>query len=528
MKLKLHLHRTQSIILIFSLLLQGCSFPTRSNNATNSSRPNLILIITDDLDFHLGSIGYMQNLQKLIIAEGLSFNNFYVTTPLCCPSRVTFLRGQYPHNHGIFTNAPPSGGFDAFTSLDLESSTLATWLQAAGYRTVMLGKYLNGFPNKDDHFYIPPGWSEWYAPVRGKPYAGRDYQLNDNGKKVNFGDQPEDYLTDVLAQRAVNFIRNVSKESAPFFMYFSTYAPHEPARPAQRHQNLFNDIRAPQPPSFNEEDVGDKPEGIKGDPLLTQDEIIEINERYITRLRSMQAVDEMIAKLVQVLDKTNQLDNTYIVFTSDNGFHLGQHRLKKGKGTPYLEDIQVPFIVRGPEVVRGEVLDGYIVGNIDLAPTFAELAGIKYPEFVDGRSLVPLFTASRPPIASWRQALLLEQFKARNANETDSTDSDEDTFSDQIPDTSNNQELTLLRNELVEVLYLGLITPRYKFVEYGYGFRELYDLANDPYELNNIALSTNPEILEQFSAWLREYSACSTNGCKFVEEKPVPEIDKFN
>ena len=358
----------------------------------------------------------MPNLQKLLVQQGLSFDNFYVTDSICCPSRSTFLRGQYVHNHAIYTNVYPTGGFQKFFEDGLEASTLGVWLQPAGYRTVLLGKYLNEYPLKSDRLHVPPGWSEWYSPIKGKPYSGFNYVLNENGREVNYGDAPEDYITDVMTRKTLDFIRRTSAEVQPFFVYYSTFAPHEPPKAAYRHRDLFQDARAPQTPAFNEADVADKPSWIQGDPLLTDEEIIKLNELYIERLQSMQAIDEMIPQLIQVLEETGTLENTYIIFTSDNGYHLGQHRLKNGKGTAYLEDLQVPFVIRGPQVPQGDSLQGYVTGNIDFAPTIADLAGIIPPEFVDGRSLAPLLSNNRPGVANWRDGLLFEYFREEKSN----------------------------------------------------------------------------------------------------------------
>src|SRR3990172_1877511 len=318
-------------------------------------RPNIILILTDDLDAK--SISVMPQLKTLIADQGTTFTNFFVTYALCCPSRSSILRGQYVRNHQVLTNTPPSGGFEKFQAVGNDQSTIATWLKAAGYRTTLMG----------------------------------------------------DYLTDVLARKASDVIRRATRDGTPFFIYLATYAPHAPATPARRHANAFPNTTAPRPPSFNEADVSDKPAWVQDLPLLSPEQITRINEQYRVRLRSLLAVDDLLATLVDALQNTGRLGRTYILFTSDNGFHMGEHRMLMGKNTAYDEDIRVPLIVRGPAVPARRTLE-HLTLNIDLAPTFAELTGAAMPAFVDGRSLVRLLGATPPPLAQWRQAFLVEHY----------------------------------------------------------------------------------------------------------------------
>lgn len=461
-----------------------------------TDRPNILFILTDDLDAELGTISYMPHLQELLAAQGLTVADFFISQPLCCPSRATFLRSQYTHNHGIYRNDPPNGGFEEFYALQNESSTLATWLQAAGYRTVLLGKYLNGYPFPEDRTYVPVGWDEWYSAAKGSPFAGYTYTLNENGKQVDYnetGQGESQYMTDVLARKAGDFIKRSSAEQVPFFVYLSTYAPHVPVKPAPRHENLFPDLQAPRTGSFNEADVSDKPVGIRFDPLHSEDEIADMDAEYRARVQTMQAVDEMIAYLISMLKETNQLDNTYIIFTSDNGYHLGQHRLLNGKATPYEEDIHVPFIIRGPGIEANTILQGYLTGNVDFAPTIAELAGVIPPDYVDGRSMVQLLGAERPPVSEWRSGYLLE-FYGYNEQGADPN----------APAPAPE--------------YLGLRTQDYLYVEYQDGFIELYDLNTDPYQMENISATADKALLGQLSEWLRALSACAGRQCRVLDQ----------
>ena len=221
-------------------------FPKQSSTLTPTpipNRPNIILILTDDLD--TGSLGYIPNVKKYLGDDGVSFENYLVNVSLCCPSRASTLLGQYAQNTHIKQNRPPEGGFETFIALNLEEYTIALSLQKAGYRSALVGKYLNGYPNNVDKTYIPVGWDEWYSPVDGTPYQGYKYVMNENGILVPYGKHPEDYITDVLANKAMDFITRTVETDQPFFLYLATYAPHGPSIPAKRHNSLFKGLKVP-------------------------------------------------------------------------------------------------------------------------------------------------------------------------------------------------------------------------------------------------------------------------------------------
>ena len=196
----------------------------------------------DDLDARLDTLDYTPRIRTLLQEAGVTFENALVPVSLCCPSRVSLLRGQYVHNHQVLSNGPPDGGFQKATELNLEQTTLATLLQDAGYTTALMGKYLNGYPYTDALTYIPPGWNEFYSPSSDAAYFGFNYTLNANGTLVSYGSAPEDYMTDVLSRTAVNFITRTAGAGTPLFLYVNTYAPHGPSTPAPRHSGLFTDI----------------------------------------------------------------------------------------------------------------------------------------------------------------------------------------------------------------------------------------------------------------------------------------------
>src|SRR6202035_5260229 len=213
-----------------------------------SSRPNILLILTDDLDLQLHSLDYMPRVKALLADQGTTFSHFFVPLSLCCPSRASLLLGQYPHNHQIYTDYPPDGGFQKFRDMGYEPVTVAAALQAAGYRTAMAGKYLNGYPDAADPTYVPPGWNEWHVPANDNAYSEFNYELNEQGVLAMFGSATTDYLTDVLRARSNRFLRDSQARSQPFFLYAAPSAPHKPAVPAPRHQSLFANVRAPRTP----------------------------------------------------------------------------------------------------------------------------------------------------------------------------------------------------------------------------------------------------------------------------------------
>ncbi len=471
--------------------------------------PNIVMILTDDQDVQSGMLPYMPHLQELLAAQGTTFPNNYVPLSLCCPSRTTILRGQYPHNTGVLTNALPNGGFEKAYNENLEASTIATLLHGAGYRTALFGKYLNGYPDTATSTYIPPGWDEWYSAIAGDPYGEYNYTLNENTNPVKYGSSPSDYGTDVYLGKAVDFIQHAAATpDQPLFIYFAVYAPHAPYTPAPRHAGLFPGVTAPKFPSFNEADVGDKPAYISSRPLLTAKDITGIDDDFRMRLQALQAVDEAIAKLVDTLSTTGRLANTYLVFVSDNGYHMGEHRLPPGKYTPYETDLHVPLVIRGPGVAAGVVRSEY-TADLDLAATFADLAGVPPLSFFDGRSLRGLLKG--PPPASWRKAFLLEEF---GTGEFDP------------PDVGTSMREPLDAQDLVVApipSYFGFQAPGYKYVEYKSGEKELY-VAGDPYELTNVAARVDPAIAASLAAYLRTFQDCVGDACRSAEAAPPPPL----
>jgi N-acetylglucosamine-6-sulfatase len=476
-----------------------------------AARPNFVVILTDDQDLTLGSLDYMPRTRELIAQQGMTFSNYFVPLSLCCPSRATILTGLYPHNHKVYTNFPPDGGYERFDELRHERASLATALHAAGYRTALIGKYLNGYPGTEKSTYVPPGWDEWASPVAGSAYAAYRFTLNENGKTVKYGSKPEDYMTDVLAGKATAFVRGAAAPAGngkPFFLYLATYAPHKPATPAKRHAGLFPGLKAPRTPSFNEADVSDKPARIRALPKLDAGQIAAIDTIYRKQRLSLQAVDEMVAALVRALQETGQLANTYIVFTSDNGFHMGQHRLDQGKYTPYETDVHVPLLIRGPGVPAGGTASA-LAASVDLAPTLAELAGAKLTVDFDGRSLVPLLRGQIP--SDWRRMVLLEQFAfppapPRAGEALEPPDEQDAKAASDYP------------------AHAGVRTADFKFVAYATGEREVYDLRSDPDELANLRDRVGQAWLTRLSRMSQNLGKCAGATCRQLEARPVPAL----
>ena len=405
--------------------------------SVQNPRPNdIVLILTDDQRYDL--MGYMPLTDAALTAETVRFDQAVVTTSLCCPSRSSILTGQYAHNHGVLTNALPNGGASKFDP----SSTVATWLSQAGYRTALLGKYLNDYQRLSPA--VPPGWADFEAFVPPEFY---NYSLNENGTVTSYGAAPADYSTDVLTTKAEQFISGTNPRQG-LFLFLTPYAPHGPATPAPVDVGRFSSIPPWRPPSFDEADVSDKPAWIQALPRLTAARIATEDSFRLAQLESLQAVDRMVSRVVAALKQSGRWPHTLLVFSSDNGFSWGEHRWLHNKICPYEECIRVPLWIRAPGLAGRH--DASVVANIDLAPTIAEWARVPAPANVNGASLLPLLHLTGSP---WRTAILIEH------------------LGDPIPGIINSQ---------------GVRTTSFLYNEYVNGDRELYDLVLDPFELANV------------------------------------------
>lgn len=492
-----------------AFFVAGCSGGDRSAQEegaeASTDRPNIIFVLVDDLD--LASVQKMPQINSLLRDEGMSFEETFISHPLCCPSRSTILTGLYDHNHNVRGNTPPDGGFQKFLSEGHEEDAIGVRLQEGGYRTAFFGKYLNGY-TAEDPTHVPPGWDEWYGKLQEQKLY--NYSLNENGEEVSYGSEPEDFFTDVLSGKATDFVRQAAPEDQPFFAYVAPTAPHEPATPAERHNGAFAGEEAPRPPSFNEEDVSDKPTRIRNSDPLSEQEVSTIDNRYQKRLESMLAVDEMVASLVEELEAAGELDNTYIFFTSDNGFQQGEHRTRGGKDRPYEESVHVPLFVRGPGVTPGSEAEELVV-NTDFASTFAALAGTEFP--ADGRSLAPLLRGEESP--AWRSSVLLEKLPAEEGGGEGKA---KDKAKAKGKEGENKSGGLPKAGPGGSPAFEAIRTGTHKYVEYNDGEKELYDLEADPYELDNVYESADPFLVEDLETRLEALRDCSGEGCREAED----------
>jgi arylsulfatase A-like enzyme len=467
--------------------------------------PNIVVIVLDDLDATTTPFwDAMPQTNALLAGQGLQFTNAFATDPVCCPARATLLTGRYPHNTGVWDNSRPDGGFVAFVSSGAENDTIATRLDAAGYETALVGKYFNEYIVDPGH--VPPGWDEWFGLVTGY-YDGYTYLVNHNGGFELYGSDVDDYQTDVLSTQALAFLdAQELTDDRPFLLWLSPSAPHWVIPPAPRHAvNEFTDDDLPTHPNYDETDVGDKPTWLRdGVPPISAGLAGFLVTDHRTRMGSLLAVDEMIAALVQRLSTTGELDDTIIVFVSDNGYNLGAHRLA-AKQAPYEESIRVPMLMTGPGIPTGQQ-SASLVTHADLAPTLLDVAGLTWDD-TDGRSLVPLFAG---PPASWRDDFLVE-FKGTYG------------VSGGNFDTLAQVQAAIQAGKAVQVpTFRAVRNGQYAYIEW-YGTApheyELYDLVADPYQLDN--LLATPEGAAQYAsmtatlqARLEALGSCAAATCR--------------
>jgi arylsulfatase A-like enzyme len=441
---------------LFGVMLLGLVLTARaSGEAVSGVRaahdpvrpvPNIVLVMTDDQRWD--SLWAMPTVREALQGHSVTFENAFVVNPLCCPSRASVLTGKYSHSTGVYLNQTPNGGFGSFD----DSRTIATALDSAGYTTALIGKYLNGYGVDDKGArYVPPGWDRWVAFYGGNGYY--DYRLSEQGHVVAYGHRSDDYSTGVLGRKAEAFVETARQ---PFFLEFTPYAPHGPATPPTRYEHTFENISWWRPPSFNEADLSDKPRHIRQLGPLTKSRLRVVNVYRRRQLAAALAVDDAVARIIRALEKRRILTRTIIVFTSDNGVAWGEHPLSAGrKSVPYEEPIRVPLVVRYDPMTQGHArIEARMALNIDLAPTFADLAGLTF-DGADGRSLLPLLR--REQGVSWRTSFLVEHLV---------------------------EHLVGLPSRKIPT-YCAVRTERYKYILHQTGEEELYDLRRDPHELTN-------------------------------------------
>ena len=487
-----------AVFVLTSLLGALSVADARKVGGSGQAPPNVLVVMTDDET--VADMRVLPRIQKLIGDQGTTFTNNFVNYSLCCPSRATFLTGQYAHNHGVLFGS-------AFTSLD-SSNTLPVWLQDSGYHTGHIGKYLGGYgrPNAGGPGYVPPGWTEWYAsdPPALDVY---DYDLNENGDVVHHGSAPSEFKDSVFTRKAVDFIDRNAPSPDPFLLFVAYAAPHvtgssdrrtpdrarslpagcaDAAMPAPGDQDAFSTEPLPMPPSFNEADVSDKTGKVAAQKSLTPGLIDDLTRQYRCRLASLLHVDRGVTRMVNAVRRTGELKRTLVIFVSDNGFFSGEHRIPRGKVWPYEESIRVPLMIRGPGVPAGRTVDSFSI-NADLAPTILDAAGVAPGRIEDGMSLYDLIADP-----SQQRDLLIE-----NHVETDKYSA-----------------------------YAGVRTARYVYIAYSAGGDELYDLETDPYELENLVSDPSYAApLAWLQARLAELRDCAGESCRSsVGEPPPPPL----
>jgi N-acetylglucosamine-6-sulfatase len=521
--------RNVAVTLVGTMLAVGYAAPAgasadRLERPREQHRPNVVVVMADDM--RADDLRFMPHVRRLIAARGLTFENSFSPYPLCCPARASFLTGQYAHNHGVLDNASPYGfgGFD-------DSATLATSLRAAGYRTAFVGKYLNDYglvpsrvTGEPSARFVPAGWSDWHGllqvpyPVGAGTYHYFHPMLNRNGTVASYEGQ---YQTTLLGRIARDVVRD-SAGDQPFFMYLSTLAPHDglpheaddldyvrrdngteawfptPARPAWARGSADALVdRSPGIPVSGEPeaDVSDKPRSVQMPPLNPAE--IEAEAR-VTRQRaeSLFVLDLEVARLVGTLRDTRELEDTVLVFTSDNGYFLGEHRKRMGKKLPYEPSIRVPLVLAGPGVPPGTRYDP--VKTPDLTATIVDLAGARAPHPADGTSL--LWTI-RNGDRGWSVPVVTEAIADRA--------------------TAGGTRAAAKRGFGDARTTIGLRTARYKLIRWASGAVELYDLENDPNELSNLARdAAYAEVRDRLTRLWWRYRDCVASECA----APLPAL----
>src|SRR5262245_3353844 len=451
-----------------------------------SSKPNIIMFTTDDQTVR--DLAAMPKTQALIGAQGANFLHAYVSMSLCCPSRITVQTGEYAHNHHVMGNTPPQGGYSVFN----DKNDLPVWLQQAGYRTIHIGKMPNGFGTETNETYVPPGWGpyqggngpgEFYAFIKpASAYFG--FALDENGTLHQYG--ADDYQIDVYADLAVNRIdaHFNNHASQPLSLQVQFFAPHDPADPAAKYAGAFATAPLPIDTSFNEKDVRDKPGWIRAIRRFGPGLIAKIQARYQRRLETLLSVDDAVERIVNEVAAKGELGNTYFIFTSDNGFMQGQHRLHQGKFAPYEPSIQVPLLIRGPGIPPGSQPRA-LVWNGDITSTILQIAGAQPELPQDGRSVLPY--ARDPNLRSFRP-ILIETGPPGATNEPGTPVSAASGrrvhFSTYVKNLDLDRTAQIAR-AIVAPRYRAIRTGRYLLVKYSDGSRELYDLKRDPLELKS-------------------------------------------
>jgi N-acetylglucosamine-6-sulfatase len=534
-----HVRAWATLAATFALLaIVGAALLARDAQGAPSQK-NVVFILTDDMT--TSELSAMPNVQSLLASQGTSFNEAYVSFPLCCPSRATMMSGLYMHNHGVHGNFPPNGSWLRY--IPHESDDLPVWLHDDGYHTVHIGKYMNGYPGgtptipapPGENLPVPDGWDEWYGKV-SEDALYFNYQLieksetNPTPHLTFYGDQPTDYQTDVFTGRAVNFVNDNAVGNQPFWLNLWFNSPHGPFDPAPRDLYRLSGTPLPKLPAFNEKDIKDKPKWFRkqAKKRLTKKQALLIDNERRRQEEQLISVDQAVGKLVQALQDKGILDNTYIIFSSDNGFFRGEHRIATGKYLPYDPASRVPLIIRGPGVPAGGV-SNELVWNGDIPQTILQIASGSQDDSLDGRSFLPF--AQQPQVRSTRP-ILLEGDTGPGGTGAESAQSAAARARDARVHVAGRKGVDNLEQEPDAIksatntdsapAYRSIRTDRYEYTIYANGQTELYDMIRDPAQLHSLAADPRYRYVRK---WLYDQlvplSACAGPACR-VELGPDP------
>ena len=449
------------------------------------AQPNIVLILVDDFSMNLmpdragQGPGYMPNLAAMQ-AEGMTLSNYIVADSLCCTSRASIFTGLLPHNTGVRSNGGADGGLAAFTANANEAKSFAVMMQGRGYKTAFMGKYLNGYDATTTP--IPPGWNKWVATDAG--YSGFGYTLR-NDTVIS---TPPEHFTDTISNLGKPWI-NLNRQ--PFFIELAPFSPHGPYTPPARYASAFPASVMPKTPAYDVLADPADPAWLQVIPEMRAALKAKMEVNYRMRLQSSQGVDDMIGAIRAKLVSTGMAGNTYVIFTSDNGLHMGEFSLRPGKQSPFDFDVNVPFVIVGPGIAPGNT-SAALAQNIDIWPTLAEWAGAAPSATVDGRSMVPVFAGG----GNGRTMAVIEHRGAV----LDPADPD---YAE--PKAGDPPTYTALRG------------AGWLYVEYADGTTGYY---TDLHQLNNVAAGLTPARAAELRAAVAANAGCSGAGCRAVQELP--------
>lgn len=476
-KLPLLVKKTRLVAVLGLLIVAveyGASEAVSSAAPPGPSRPNIVIIMSDDQRWDTATPQFMPNLNADLVPNGITYTNAFVPDPACCPSRASTLTGNYSFTTGVWSNAGRFGGFDAFNARGNADETIATDFEAAGYRTGLIGKYLNGYP-EGRYGYVAPGWDTWFALGTGWYY---NYYAADNGAQSRlYGSSPADYSGRVLTNEAIEFIQR-PPASKPFLLYLAFEGPHatsprtQPAIPDPRDVGRFGLVWPNgQPPSYQERDVTDKPAYIQRS--ATRWNRSQVDELHVAQENATYSLDRSIGAIWDALP-----DHTYVLFVSDNGFLWGEHHWQ-GKLVPYNESLRVPMVLayKGPTPsIPAGTTDTRLALNVDYLPTLESLAGV---------SPVPGHTVEGQDLLTQTRTAFPIGMESGHGN---------------VP------------------TYCGVRSVTAAYVRYTTGEEELYDEVNDPFELANQV--DNPDFASQLAELRGEAQVMCSQGRFYPPDWP--------